>query len=131
MCRNTWLALWDSNHPAEPDSREEQKVKDFLIKKYEKKSWYSSQPKQKPQPVPEARPLKQLIGDNAAESPLNTPFAVVSIASLQCSRRLFVNDTSLIRLKAPVCYGTYVILCTNKLCIRTHSVTFSYNSHIY
>ena len=65
-CRSTWLALWDSSHPPEPESRDEQKVKDFLIKKYERKVWYSSQPKQKPAPqiVQEAKPLKHLAGEN-------------------------------------------------------------------
>ena len=71
MCKNTWLALWDSNHAPEPESRDEQKVKDFLMKKYERKVWYSNQPKQKPvqqQSIPEAKPLKQLVGENAVDS---------------------------------------------------------------
>ena len=71
MCKNTWLALWDSNHAPEPESRDEQKVKDFLMKKYERKVWYSNQPKQKPvlqQSTPEAKPLKQLVGENAVDS---------------------------------------------------------------
>ena len=71
VCRNTWLALWDSNHAPEPESRDEQRVKDFLIKKYERKIWYSNQPKQKPvqqQSAPEAKPLKQLIGENSSDA---------------------------------------------------------------
>jgi len=40
-------------------------VKDFLAKKYERKTWYSSRPKPKAQQSePEARPLKTLLGEN-------------------------------------------------------------------
>ncbi|PIK59544.1 hypothetical protein BSL78_03530 [Apostichopus japonicus] len=40
ICKRVWLGLWNSHLPPEPDSRDEQKVKDFLIKKYEKKTYY-------------------------------------------------------------------------------------------
>eukprot|EP00794_Sanderia_malayensis_P011297 gene11297-12478_t len=74
VCRGTWLALWDSSHPPEPESREEQKVKDFLIKKYERKVWFSDKPKQRPvqQSIPEAKPLKHLLGENSQELQVNT-----------------------------------------------------------
>lgn len=63
MGTNTWLALWESSAAPIPESREEQKVKDFLTKKYERKKWYSSKPKVSQQP--EAKPLKALLGENA------------------------------------------------------------------
>lgn len=66
VCRSTWLALWESPLPAEPESKEEQKVKDFLGRKYERKVWYSSRPKPKPQSSePEVKPLKTLLGENS------------------------------------------------------------------
>ncbi|XP_066920095.1 arf-GAP domain and FG repeat-containing protein 1-like [Clytia hemisphaerica] len=68
VCRSTWLALWESSAAPEPDSREEQKVKDFLGKKYERKMWYSSKPKAKAQAAePEAKPLKTLLGENSPQ----------------------------------------------------------------
>ena len=50
-----------------PESREEQRVKDFLTKKYERKLWYSSKPKAPQQSQPEAKPLKTLLGENAPQ----------------------------------------------------------------
>ena len=48
-------------------------MKDFLIRKYERKMWYSSQPKAKPaeEPAPEAKPLKALLGENAPRVHVN------------------------------------------------------------
>ena len=58
--------MWDSPAAAEPESKEEQKVKDFLARKYERKTWYSSRPKPKPQSSePEVKPLKTLLGENS------------------------------------------------------------------
>ena len=59
--------MWDSNADPVPESREEQKVKDFLTKKYERKAWYSSKPKVPQQSQPEAKPLKTLLGENAPQ----------------------------------------------------------------
>ena len=55
--------------PAEPESRDEQKIKDFMVQKYERKRWYIP-PQQVPtnntsQSTPEPKPLKQLLGENA------------------------------------------------------------------
>ena len=65
--------MWEKPSAAEPDSREEQVVKDFLVRKYERKIWYGSKPKPA-SPVhqePEAKPLKTLLGEN-------TPQVIVS-----------------------------------------------------
>lgn len=71
-CKRVWLGLWNSHLPPEPDSRDEQKVKDFLIKKYEKKTYYVPPDQVKPvtrekekEKVPEIRPLKSLLGENS------------------------------------------------------------------
>ena len=55
--------------PAEPESRDEQKIKDFMMQKYERKRWYIP-PQQvatndASQAMPEPKPLKQLLGESA------------------------------------------------------------------
>ena len=40
ICRTVWLGLYDAKTRAGPESREEHKVRDFMIQKYEKKRWY-------------------------------------------------------------------------------------------
>lgn len=43
FCRKVWLGLYDSQRDqAEPDSRDEQKIKDFMAQKYERKRWYQA-----------------------------------------------------------------------------------------
>ena len=68
MCHDTWLALWDLPAVAQPESKEEHKVQEFLSKKYERKTWYSNRPKAKiPTQEPEAKPLKTLLGENSPQ----------------------------------------------------------------
>lgn len=67
-CKKVWLGLWNSSAPAEPESRDEQKIKDFMVQKYERKRWYMP-PQQAianntSQSAPEPKPLKQLLGEN-------------------------------------------------------------------
>ena len=67
-CKKVWLGLWNSTQPAEPESRDEQKIKDFMVQKYERKRWYIP-PQQvnnsnTTQAAPEPKPLKQLLGEN-------------------------------------------------------------------
>ena len=67
-CKKVWLGLWNSSAPAEPESRDEQKIKDFMVQKYERKRWYMP-PQQATanntsQSAPEPKPLKQLLGEN-------------------------------------------------------------------
>ncbi|XP_036624491.1 arf-GAP domain and FG repeat-containing protein 2 isoform X2 [Trichosurus vulpecula] len=40
VCRKIWLGLFDAQTSLVPDSRDPQKVKEFLQEKYEKKRWY-------------------------------------------------------------------------------------------
>ncbi|XP_066266642.1 arf-GAP domain and FG repeat-containing protein 1-like isoform X1 [Branchiostoma lanceolatum] len=72
-CRKVWLGLYDSRSQGMPESRDEQRVKDFMINKYEKRRWYVS-PSEIPPPTPpssassastpETKPLKTLLGEN-------------------------------------------------------------------
>ena len=55
--------------PPEPESKDDQKIKDFMVQKYERKRWYIP-PQQvtandTSQTTPEPKPLKQLLGENA------------------------------------------------------------------
>ncbi|XP_074184439.1 arf-GAP domain and FG repeat-containing protein 2 isoform X3 [Rhinolophus sinicus] len=76
VCRKIWLGLFDARTSLIPDSRDPQKVKEFLQEKYEKKRWYvppdqvkgpaytkgsASAPVQGS--MPEGKPLRTLLGD--------------------------------------------------------------------
>lgn len=76
VCRKIWLGLFDARTSLIPDSRDPQKVKEFLQEKYEKKRWYvppeqvkgppyskgsASTPVQGP--VPEGKPVRTLLGE--------------------------------------------------------------------
>ncbi|XP_028911964.1 arf-GAP domain and FG repeat-containing protein 2 [Ornithorhynchus anatinus] len=77
VCRKIWLGLFDARTSIVPDSRDPQKVKEFLQEKYEKKRWYvppdqvkgpaggkvagTSVPGQSS--TPEVQPLRTLLGD--------------------------------------------------------------------
>jgi len=97
VCHYTWLGL--RNTPIENESREEQKMKDHLVHKYERKVWYSDQkppavvdqPEEQPPP---AKPLKTLLGNNvnvfvSAESTLQKPQAIVSATPSPINSSLF------------------------------------------
>ncbi|KAM9005528.1 arf-GAP domain and FG repeat-containing protein 2 isoform 5-T6 [Sarcophilus harrisii] len=77
VCRKIWLGLFDSQTSLVPDSRDPQKVKEFLQEKYEKKRWYvppdqvkgpshtkssTSTPTQ--DSTPDVKPLRTLLGDH-------------------------------------------------------------------
>ncbi|XP_052023516.1 arf-GAP domain and FG repeat-containing protein 2 isoform X2 [Apodemus sylvaticus] len=77
VCRKIWLGLFDARTSLMPDSRDPQKVKEFLQEKYEKKRWYVP-PEQVKGPsyskgsvsatpaqgsVPEGKPFRTLLGD--------------------------------------------------------------------
>ncbi|XP_040587302.1 arf-GAP domain and FG repeat-containing protein 2 isoform X3 [Mesocricetus auratus] len=76
VCRKIWLGLFDARTSLIPDSRDPQKVKEFLQEKYERKRWYvppeqakgssyskgsASTPAQGS--VPEGKPVRTLLGD--------------------------------------------------------------------
>ncbi|KAM4876231.1 arf-GAP domain and FG repeat-containing protein 2 isoform 2-T2 [Sylvia borin] len=65
-CRRVWLGTFDPRTSLLPDSRDPQKVKEFLQEKYEKKRWYLApeQVKQPPQSTTaEPGPPQLLHGD--------------------------------------------------------------------
>ncbi|XP_012587422.1 PREDICTED: arf-GAP domain and FG repeat-containing protein 2 [Condylura cristata] len=76
VCRKIWLGLFDARTSLIPDSRDPQKVKEFLQEKYEKKRWYVP-PDQVKGPtytkgsastpiqgsIPDGKPLRTLLGD--------------------------------------------------------------------
>ncbi|XP_028717275.1 arf-GAP domain and FG repeat-containing protein 2 isoform X1 [Peromyscus leucopus] len=57
VCRKIWLGLFDARTSLIPDSRDPQKVKEFLQEKYEKKRWYVPQSKSKDPLIAKAVPL--------------------------------------------------------------------------
>ncbi|XP_008830581.1 arf-GAP domain and FG repeat-containing protein 2 isoform X3 [Nannospalax galili] len=76
VCRKIWLGLFDARTSLIPDSRDPQKVKEFLQEKYEKKRWYVPPEQVKgpsytkgsastlvPGSIPEGKPLRTLLGD--------------------------------------------------------------------
>lgn len=76
FCRKVYLGLYDSRSGPEPDAREEQKVKDFMVQKYERKRFYvaptdamKEEAKQMNEAAmnkqPQTKPLKSLLGNNA------------------------------------------------------------------
>lgn len=79
FCRKVWLGLYDSKKDqAEPDSRDEQKIKDFMAQKYERKRWYQAPTesmKEEARQVNEAatnrqpptRQLKTLLGEKTPQ----------------------------------------------------------------
>ncbi|XP_051061141.1 arf-GAP domain and FG repeat-containing protein 2 isoform X2 [Phodopus roborovskii] len=76
VCRKIWLGLFDARTSLVPDSRDPQKVKEFLQEKYEKKRWYVP-PEQVKGPsyskgsastpvqgsAPDGKPVRTLLGD--------------------------------------------------------------------
>ncbi|XP_006817970.1 uncharacterized protein LOC100371923 [Saccoglossus kowalevskii] len=79
-CRRVWLGLYDARSQAEPESKDEHKVRDFMQQKYEKKRWYVSPAeaerlasvKQQTPPLQTkagtatgVKPLKNLLGKDA------------------------------------------------------------------
>ncbi|XP_010607668.1 arf-GAP domain and FG repeat-containing protein 2 isoform X5 [Fukomys damarensis] len=82
VCRKIWLGLFDARTSLIPDSRDPQKVKEFLQEKYEKKRWYvppdqvkglaytkgsASTPVQGS--MPEGKPQRTLLGDPVPSVP--------------------------------------------------------------
>lgn len=110
--------------PAEPESRDEQKVKDFMIQKYERKRWYTP-----PQQVeantsnstPDPKPLKHLLGENSTNIVINPPQVVLqlewsdwNIFSLSWSLFSFLITgriySSIQHIRAPSSYGSYTVV---------------------
>ncbi|XP_014446070.1 arf-GAP domain and FG repeat-containing protein 2 isoform X2 [Tupaia chinensis] len=98
VCRKIWLGLFDARTSLVPDSRDPQKVKEFLQEKYEKKRWYvppdqvkgpaytkgsASTPVQGS--VPEGKPMRTLLGDPMPS--LSAPASISSQSGSQSQAR--------------------------------------------
>ncbi|XP_007483367.2 arf-GAP domain and FG repeat-containing protein 2 isoform X1 [Monodelphis domestica] len=85
VCRKIWLGLFDAQTSIVPDSRDPQKVKEFLQEKYEKKRWYvppdqvkglsyakssTSTPTQ--DSTSDVKPLRTLLGDPGPSSVISS-----------------------------------------------------------
>ncbi|XP_064408958.1 arf-GAP domain and FG repeat-containing protein 2 isoform X5 [Latimeria chalumnae] len=87
VCRKTWLGLFDSRATVIPDSRDPQKLKEFLQEKYEKKRWYVSPNEVKSMSAsststsvlgsvstpPEVKPLRTLLGESVPSLSVSRP----------------------------------------------------------
>lgn len=107
FCRKVWLGLYDSKKDqAEPDSRDEQKIKDFMAQKYERKRWYQAPTdsmKEEARQInesatnrqPPTRQLKTLLGEK-------TPQLVVkNQVKVKCHRKnlIFLYKTKPVQTK--------------------------------
>ncbi len=75
FCRQTWLGL-ENSRTSSLESKDEQKVRDYMVQKYERKRWYipPSQVKvnnSSSNSTPEAKPLKQ-VARNDSPKPVRT-----------------------------------------------------------
>ncbi|XP_045849727.1 arf-GAP domain and FG repeat-containing protein 2 isoform X2 [Meles meles] len=96
VCRKIWLGLFDARTSLIPDSRDPQKVKEFLQEKYEKKRWYVP-PDQVKGPtytkgsasapiqgsVPEGKPLRTLPGEPVPSLSAAAPASSQSVSQSQ------------------------------------------------
>ena len=72
FCKKVWLGIYDSRTFAEPDSKDDQKVREFMAQKYEKKRWYVAPTEsmkdearqQNTPPSQSTKNLKSLAGNN-------------------------------------------------------------------
>nr|XP_021407993.1 arf-GAP domain and FG repeat-containing protein 2-like [Lonchura striata domestica] len=71
-CRRVWLGTFDPRASLPPDSRDPQKLKEFLQEKYERKRWYVAPEPPKPPRSAAAEPPRPLRGD-AAPLPQRPP----------------------------------------------------------
>ncbi|BFZ00827.1 hypothetical protein BsWGS_03866 [Bradybaena similaris] len=74
--RKVYLGLYDSRSWPEPDSRDEQRVRDYMVQKYENKRWYVAPTDSMREEAkraneaalnskPQVKPLRSLLGENA------------------------------------------------------------------
>lgn len=74
-----WLGLYDARSGPEFNSKDEQRIKDFMSQKYEKKRWYvaptdamKAEAKQMNTiQEPQTKPLKSLLGNSAPKLVIN------------------------------------------------------------
>ena len=68
---NIWLARWNERSDTEPDAGDDQRMKYFMVEKYERKRWYDEGGKSTGgapavgNATPEPKPLSALLGNQA------------------------------------------------------------------
>ncbi|CAL1545162.1 unnamed protein product [Lymnaea stagnalis] len=81
--RKVYLGLYDSRSWPEPDSRDEQRVRDYMVQKYENKRWYVAPTEAMKEEAkrtneaalnskPQVKPLRSLLGENASKLAVGT-----------------------------------------------------------
>ncbi|KAH9512809.1 Arf-GAP domain and FG repeat-containing protein 2 [Bulinus truncatus] len=76
--RKVYLGLYDNRSWPEPDSRDEQRVRDYMVQKYENKRWYVAPTEAMKEEAkrtneaalnskPQVKPLRSLLGENASK----------------------------------------------------------------
>ena len=90
FCKKVWLGLYDARSNPEPDSKDENRIKDFMMQKYEKKRWYVAPTDQMKEEAreqntvkkaePPQKPLKSLLGNNVAKLVVNS-----QVSGLKCN----------------------------------------------
>jgi Arf-GAP domain and FG repeat-containing protein 1 len=109
---NIWLARWNERSDTEPDANDDQKMKYFLIEKYERKRWYDEQGKKTAatamagNATPETKPLSSLLGNQAPKLVVTNKQAVrfnqiLKILNIKLSLT-FVNMFAVIRVLNPL-----------------------------
>ena len=72
FCRKVWLGLYDSRSYSDSESKDENKRREFMAQKYERKRWYvaptesmheEARKQNTPPQKQEAKPLRTLGGD--------------------------------------------------------------------
>ncbi|GAB6019655.1 ArfGAP with FG repeats 1, variant 3 [Chamberlinius hualienensis] len=53
-CRREWMGTYDGQPPIESETKDEQRIKDFMMTKYERKRWYTDPSTFRHQPMPTA-----------------------------------------------------------------------------
>lgn len=93
--RKVYLGLYDNRTWPEPDSRDEQRVRDFMVQKYENKRFYVAPTEAMREEArrmndaalskqPQTKPLRALLGENATKlvignSQVGVPFSCVDL----------------------------------------------------
>ncbi|XP_013079019.2 arf-GAP domain and FG repeat-containing protein 1-like isoform X1 [Biomphalaria glabrata] len=81
--RKVYLGLYDNRTWPEPDSRDEQRVRDYMVQKYENKRWYVAPTEAMREEAkrtneaalnskPQVKPLRSLLGENASKLTVST-----------------------------------------------------------
>ena len=72
MAKKTWMGKWDTKKDREPDKKNEVAFKEYLIAKYERKSWYRS-------PAEIKREAEQQVTPTADQAKLPPPTTSVKV----------------------------------------------------